>query len=127
VVFGFSFEIQIKPRPQMSVVTWTGKPPTKRRKQITEKTETKLCDWKFIFTCARITGDETLMKKSRAGLSRHGVNPASFVKTLEYLFLADKFYKANPDLIEERPVIFRNSVKIARGFGHDCIDTVFLQ
>lgn len=111
----------------MSVVTWTGKPPTKRRKQLIEKTEIPLRLWKEYFTHARIIGDEPLLKKSKAGLARHGVNHASFVKTLEYLFLADIFYKANPQLMEERPVIFRNAVKIAKEFGNDCIDTVFLQ
>lgn len=110
----------------MSVVIWTGKPPTKRRKQILEKTETPLRDWKMIFTCARITGDLPNLKKAKAGLARQGVNHASFVKTLEYLFLADKIYRVNPDLMAERPIIFRQAVKIAKEFGHDCIDTVFM-
>lgn len=99
----------------MTERTYTGKKLTRRQKEILEEKQMTCYDVKVQFTYGRVCGDAECLQKGRKGLSRFGIDPKLFIKTPEYLLIADRIYKTEPETRKTRQ--FAQDKKIAKEFG----------
>lgn len=108
----------------MAEIVYTGRKPSKKAKEKQAMNDLTLNDFKLMFTWGHISRTMSDVKKGKAGLLRFGVNPTTFTHTPEYLFIASKMYLKHPELMSGR--VWQNAKKIAKTFGNDFIDTIYM-
>jgi hypothetical protein len=99
----------------MTERVFTGKKLTRRQRQLQEEKDLTCDDVKVQFAWGRISGDLDCHGKGRKGLARYGIEPKTFIKTPEYLLIADRIYKKHAEFRKTR--IFATDKKVALQFG----------
>jgi hypothetical protein len=99
----------------MAEIYFTGKKLTKKQRDKQEAESKSLTDFKLQFTWGRITKTSVDLRQGVAGLKKYGLKPETFIKTPEYLYIAQDMYKKYPEYKESQ--IFKNAVKVAKEFG----------